>query len=141
MNWRAMACFSPGLDRAPCARRNICRQTARSQTRTRIRNNRSAVRCRPIALFKISAECGKLIQRFHRSGGFGLVALVGVQSNQYPRALDIARPFRAAGIPVALGGFHVSGCISMLDGNAIDLGLARELGISMFAGEAEDRLD
>ncbi len=29
---------------------------------------------------------------------FGMVALVGVQSNQYPRALDIARPFRAAGI-------------------------------------------
>src|ERR1700730_11437453 len=27
----------------------------------------------------------------------GLVALVGVQSNQFPRAMDIARPLRAAG--------------------------------------------
>ena len=70
----------------------------------------------------------KLIQRFRRHGNFGLLALVGVQSNQYPRALDIARPFRAAGIPVAIGGFHVSGCLSMLDGKAIDLDLARELG-------------
>ncbi len=83
----------------------------------------------------------KLIERFRRNGNFGLLALVGVQSNQYPRALDIARPFRAAGIPIALGGFHVSGCLAMLDGEAIDLGLARELGISIFAGEAEERLD
>ena len=83
----------------------------------------------------------KLIQRFRKHGRFGLLALVGVQSNQYPRALDIARPFRAAGIPIALGGFHVSGCLSMLDGTAIDLDLARELGISIFAGEAEERLE
>src|SRR5215510_4634403 len=40
-------------------------------------------------------KIGSLLARFHRHGGFGLVALVGVQSNQYPRALDIARPFRA----------------------------------------------
>lgn len=82
----------------------------------------------------------KLIRRFRRHQGFGLIALVGVQSNQYPRALDIARPFREAGISVALGGFHVSGCLSMLDGKAVDLDRARELGISLFAGEAEDRL-
>jgi hypothetical protein len=40
--------------------------------------------------------------------------LVGVQSNQFPRALDIARPLRAAGLQVAIGGFHVSGCLAML---------------------------
>jgi hypothetical protein len=74
-------------------------------------------------------------------GDFGLVALVGVQSNQYPRALDIARPFREAGIPVAMGGFHISGCLSMLDGRAIDLDACRDMGIAMFAGEAEGRLD
>jgi radical SAM superfamily enzyme YgiQ (UPF0313 family) len=83
----------------------------------------------------------KLIRRFRRHGNFGMLGLVGVQSNQYPRALDIARPFRAAGIPVVMGGFHVSGCLAMLDGSAIDLERARELGISLFAGEAEDRLD
>ena len=58
------------------------------------------------------------------------------------RARSISRgTFRAAGIPVALGGFHVSGCLSMLDGKAIDLELARDLGISIFAGEAEGRLE
>jgi radical SAM superfamily enzyme YgiQ (UPF0313 family) len=70
-----------------------------------------------------------------------MLALVGVQSNQYPRALDIARPFRDAGIPVAIGGFHVSGCLSMLDGHAVGLDECREMGISMFAGEVEGRLD
>src|SRR5207247_1126011 len=82
-----------------------------------------------------------LIRRFRRHGGFGLVALVGVQSNQYPRALDIARPLREAGIAVAIGGFHVSGCLSMLDGRAVDLDACRDMGIAMFAGEAEGRFD
>jgi hypothetical protein len=82
-----------------------------------------------------------LIARFRRHDNFGLVGLVGVQSNQYPRALDIARPLRAAGIAVAIGGFHVSGCLSMLDGRAVELDACRDLGIAMFAGEAEGRLD
>src|SRR6266699_1892446 len=82
-----------------------------------------------------------LLARFRSHSNFGLVALTGVQSNQYPRALDIARPFREAGIQVAMGGFHVSGCLSMLDGRAVDLDTCRDMGIAMFAGEAENRLD
>src|SRR3984957_10583048 len=82
-----------------------------------------------------------LRSRFQSHGDFGCVALIGVQSNQYPRALDIARPFRAAGIAVALGGFHVSGCLSMLDGRAVELDECRDMGIAMFAGEAENRFD
>ncbi|HZP74601.1 MAG TPA: radical SAM protein [Pseudolabrys sp.] len=82
-----------------------------------------------------------LLTRLRRQGNFGMLALIGVQSNQYPRALDIARPFRQAGVPVAIGGFHVSGCLSMLDGRAVELDACRDLGISMFAGEAEGRLD
>ena len=82
-----------------------------------------------------------LLARFRANGDVGLVALVGVQSNQYPRALDIARPFRDAGIAVAIGGFHVSGCLSMLDGRAVELDACREMGVAMFAGEAEGRLD
>jgi tRNA A37 methylthiotransferase MiaB len=78
-----------------------------------------------------------LLERFKRNGGFGLVGLIGVQSNQYPRALDLARQFRADGVPVIIGGFHVSGCLSMLDGRAVELDQCRELGVSMFAGEAE----
>ena len=69
-----------------------------------------------------------LLARFRSRDGFGLIGLVGVQSNQYPRALDIARPFRAAGIAVAMGGFHVSGCLSMLDGRAVELDACRDMG-------------
>ncbi len=82
-----------------------------------------------------------LLKTLRQNENFGMVALVGVQSNQYPRALDIARPFRDAGVPVAMGGFHISGCLAMLDGKAIELDACRDLGIAMFAGEAEGRLD
>src|SRR4029453_8859986 len=83
----------------------------------------------------------EIISQIRNSGGRGLVALVGVQSNQFPRAMDIARPLRAAGIPVCIGGFHVSGCIAMLPDVQPDLKEAMDLGIALFAGEAEGRLD
>jgi radical SAM superfamily enzyme YgiQ (UPF0313 family) len=76
-----------------------------------------------------------------RNGGFGMVAFVGVQSNQYPHAMDIARKLRAGGAQVAIGGFHVSGCLAMLPQMPEDLKEAQALGISLFAGEAEDRLE
>jgi hypothetical protein len=62
-------------------------------------------------------------------------------SNQFPRALDIARPFRDANIAVAIGGFHVSGVMSMIDDHALGLDTCRELGITMYAGEVEGRLE
>jgi len=83
----------------------------------------------------------RIIRDIRRSGGKGLVALVGVQSNQYPRAVDIARPLRTAGIQVCIGGFHVSGCLSMLPKIPPEIVEAMDLGISIFAGEAEGRLD
>ena len=55
----------------------------------------------------------RIIRRIKRADA-GLVCLVGVQSNQFPRAMDLAARFRAAGIQVAVGGFHVSGCLAML---------------------------
>jgi radical SAM superfamily enzyme YgiQ (UPF0313 family) len=73
--------------------------------------------------------------------GAGMVMMVGVQSNQFPRALDLATPLRSRGIAVAIGGFHVSGTMSMLGGVDAHLDRARALGISLFAGEAEGRLD
>ena len=82
-----------------------------------------------------------ILARFRKANGFGLVGLVGVQSNQFPRAVDIARPLRAAGIPVLIGGFHVSGCLAMLPELPADLREALDLGICLFAGEAEDRFD
>ena len=100
-----------------------------------------AIDIEPIDEANTRIDVPALLARFRRYGDFGIVALVGVQSNQYPRALDIARPFREAGIPVAIGGFHVSGCLSMLDGRAVELDACRDMGIAMFAGEAEGRLD
>ena len=77
-----------------------------------------------------------------KAGGRALVGFVGVQSNQFNRAVDLARPFLAAGLPVCIGGFHVSGCIAMLPDMPKEMVEAQEMGISFFAGEAEDgRLD
>ena len=79
----------------------------------------------------------RIIRAIRKSGGRVLVGMVGVQSNQFVRAIDLARPFRAAGFPVCIGGFHVSGCLAMLPEMPAELREAQELGISLFAGEAE----
>ncbi len=83
----------------------------------------------------------KIIREIEASGGRGLVALVGVQTNQFPRAVDIARPLRAADVPVCIGGFHISGCLSMLPKIPPEIQQALDLGISIFAGEAEGQFD
>jgi hypothetical protein len=83
----------------------------------------------------------EIIAQLRRAGNFGFVGLVGVQSNQYPRALDIARPLRAAGIKVVIGGFHVSGLLAMFPELMPDLKEALDMGVSLFAGEAEGRMD
>jgi hypothetical protein len=84
----------------------------------------------------------RIASMIRRAGGRALIALVGVQTNQFPRAIDLARPFLAADLPVCIGGFHVSGCLAMLPELPPDIREARDLGISLFAGEAEEgRLD
>lgn len=70
----------------------------------------------------------------------GMVMLVGVQSNQFPRALDMATLLRERGVAVALGGFHVSGTKAMLKDTDERVRKALSLGVSLFAGEAEGRL-
>jgi radical SAM superfamily enzyme YgiQ (UPF0313 family) len=81
------------------------------------------------------------LERLIKGGDGGVVFLIGVQSNQFPRSLDLARALLARGLQVVIGGFHVSGVISMLDGDDAHFRRARELGVSLFAGEAEGRLD
>ena len=85
-------------------------------------------------------KVNKLLSLYRRNDDFGLVAIVGVQSNQFPRALDIARELRAAGVTVVIGGFHVSGCLSMLPEMPDDLKAALDLGVILFAGEGEGRV-
>jgi len=82
-----------------------------------------------------------LAKRIAKNGGLGLVGLVGVQSNEFPRSFDIARAFRAQGVQVMIGGFHVSGCLAMLNEIQTDIKVAQDLGVSIFAGEAEEGLD
>src|ERR1700747_1533524 len=81
------------------------------------------------------------LARMIEKAGVGMVMFVGVQSNQFPHALDLAKPLCDRGIQVAIGGFHVSGTMSMLGGNDPDLHRAKAMGISLFAGEAEGRLE
>ncbi|MDX1403989.1 MAG: radical SAM protein [Woeseiaceae bacterium] len=83
----------------------------------------------------------KLVRKLRRDGGLGLVGLVGVQSNQFPRAMDLARQFRAENIDVCIGGYHVSGCLAMISGLPPELKAAIDEGVSLFAGEAENRLE
>ena len=84
----------------------------------------------------------KIIRDLKRRGARVLIGMVGVQSNQFHHTLDLAREFRAAGLPVVIGGFHVSGCLSMLDEIPPEIQQALDMGCSLFAGEAEDgRLD
>ena len=81
----------------------------------------------------------KKIVSLIKKAGNGMVMLVGVQSNQFPRALDLAAAFRKKNIQVAIGGFHVSGTISMLKTREPNVQKALDLGVSLFAGEAEGR--
>src|ERR1700692_2293500 len=83
----------------------------------------------------------RIIAQMRANGNFGFVGLVGVQSNQYPRSLHIAKPLRAAGIPVIIGGVHVAGMMAMFDSIGPDLQQALDMGITLFAGEAEGRMD
>ena len=82
----------------------------------------------------------KIIQDI-KDCGSGFVGLVGVQSNQFPRAVDLSRRFLAADIPVVIGGFHVGGCLAMLPEIPPDIQEALDMGISIYAGESEGRLD
>lgn len=84
----------------------------------------------------------KIARNLKKRGARALIGLIGVQSNQFDRALDLAREFRALGLPVMIGGFHVSGCISMLKELPKEIRDALDIGCSLFAGECEEgRLD
>jgi len=83
----------------------------------------------------------KIIRRIRANRGLGVVFLAGVQTNQMPRAIDLARQFREAGVQVAIGGFHVSGCLAMLPDLPEELKTLLEMGVTLFAGEAEGRME
>ena len=83
----------------------------------------------------------KQIIRRIRKGIGGMIGFVGVQSNQFPRSLDLGKTFLRAGIPVVIGGFHVSGCYAMLKEMPPDIQQALANGFTLVAGEAEGQLE
>jgi len=82
-------------------------------------------------------ELTRWLAQFDRAA----VLFVAVQTSQFPRALDIARPLTAAGYPAIIGGVHVSGSFSMTPGWTHAFAGAREAGVSLFAGELEPHID
>ncbi len=96
----------------------------------------------------------KIMKENQRPGTKTVVCLVGVQTNQFPRASDIALQFRGAGTPtfparsrgrdgqssqidVLIGGFHVSGVMATLPDLTPELVTLKNAGVILSAGEAE----
>jgi radical SAM superfamily enzyme YgiQ (UPF0313 family) len=67
-----------------------------------------------------------------------VIALAGVQSNQFPRAADLARRFRSADLPVMIGGFHVSGLLALADRIPDDIQALMDQGVTIVKGEVEE---
>ncbi len=75
-----------------------------------------------------------------RPGWKTVVCLAAVQTNMYPRACDLALRFRAAGTPVLIGGFHVSGAIALFHGAPEPPEIRRmiDAGVTIVKGEVEE---
>lgn len=67
-----------------------------------------------------------------------IVCLVGVQTNQFPRAADLARTFRRAGLTVMIGGFHISGYLALLPEIPPDIQQLMDEGVTLVKGEVEE---
>ena len=81
----------------------------------------------------------KLAREIRKSGESAVVSLCGVQSNQFPRAVDLAREFKKEGLPSMIGGFHVSGSLEMIPELTPEIKEALAEGITLVAGEIEQR--
>ncbi len=82
----------------------------------------------------------KRIARLNRrEGETVVVGLVGVQTNQFCRASDIALALRRKGVAVLFGGFHVSGMLAMFPTVSPEIQELMDAGVSVVAGEVEHR--
>ena len=80
----------------------------------------------------------KIIRWSRRPSTKLVVGLVGVQTNQFPRAFDLGRQFRAAGVDVIMGGFHTSGTVNMLGKQEPEIQELIRESISIVSGEVEE---
>jgi len=81
----------------------------------------------------------RLGRRFRRRGTRVVVGLVGVQTNQLPRAQDLARQFQAEGFDVIIGGFHVSGAMALARTTPPECQAMLDAGVTLVLGEVEGR--
>jgi hypothetical protein len=81
----------------------------------------------------------RIARALRRAGTRVVVGLVGVQTSQFPRALDLARRFRARGATVIVGGFHVSGTLAMIPGVPAELQQLMDEGVTLVKGEVEEK--
>jgi hypothetical protein len=81
----------------------------------------------------------RLGRRFRRPGTMTVVALAGVQTNQFPRARDLALEFKNEGFAVMIGGFHVSGAVAMAPSMPPECQELIHAGITLVLGEVEHR--
>jgi radical SAM superfamily enzyme YgiQ (UPF0313 family) len=84
-------------------------------------------------------DARRLGRKFRRPGTKLLLALAGVQTNQFPRAQDLARQFKAEGFDVMIGGFHVSGSVAMAHAIPPECQAMIDEGMTIVLGEVEDR--
>lgn len=82
-------------------------------------------------------DVDNIVKSSQRQNEILIVGLVGVQTNMFARASDLALMFRKYKIPVIMGGFHVSGVIKLLGPNTADLKLLMDNGVSLVCGEVE----
>jgi radical SAM superfamily enzyme YgiQ (UPF0313 family) len=68
-----------------------------------------------------------------------VAALVGVQSNQFARASDLAKQLTGLGVKTLIGGFHVSGVLTMFGEPTPEIRELMDAGVTIVHGEAEDR--
>jgi hypothetical protein len=78
---------------------------------------------------------GALGRRHRRKGTKVVVGLVGVQTNQFARAQDLARQFKAEGFDVIIGGFHVSGAMAMAPTTPPECQELLDAGVTLVLGE------
>jgi radical SAM superfamily enzyme YgiQ (UPF0313 family) len=83
-------------------------------------------------------EPGRIARRARSGGARVVICLCAVQSNQFPRASDLALQFRALDLPVMIGGFHTSGMMELFPTLSPELQEMIDHGVTLVHGEVEE---
>lgn len=79
----------------------------------------------------------KRLARENRGSQKVVGVLAGVQTNQFPRASDIAEKMTQMGIKTLIGGFHISGVLAMFKEPSPEIQELMDCGVTVVQGEAE----